>query len=59
MRDLLNGMLAADTGQTNDRVSKDTDRDFIMTAEEAVTYGLIDEVITARDSIGIEAVGAA
>jgi ATP-dependent Clp protease protease subunit len=59
MRDLLNGMLAHDTGQTIERVSKDTDRDFIMTAEEAVTYGLIDEVITARDAMAIEAVGAA
>ena len=59
MRDLLNGMLANDTGQTVERVSKDTDRDFIMTAEEAVTYGLIDEVITARDAMAIEAVGAA
>ena len=59
MRDLLNGMLAHDTGQTVERVSKDTDRDFIMTAEEAVTYGLIDEVITARDAMAIEAVGAA
>jgi ATP-dependent Clp protease protease subunit len=59
MRDLLNGMLAHDTGQTVERVSKDTDRDFIMTAEEAVAYGLIDEVITARDAMSIEAVGAA
>jgi ATP-dependent Clp protease protease subunit len=59
MRDLLNGMLAHDTGQTVERVSKDTDRDFIMTAEEAVTYGLIDEVITARDAMAIEAMGAA
>ena len=57
MRDLLNGMLADDTGQSTERVSKDTDRDFIMTAEEAVAYGLIDEVITARDSVPIEAVG--
>jgi ATP-dependent Clp protease protease subunit len=52
-------MLAGDTGQTVERVSKDTDRDFIMTAEEAVAYGLIDEVISARDAVGIEAVGAA
>ena len=42
-------MLADDTGQTTDKVAKDTDRDFVMTAEEAVTYGLIDEVITTRD----------
>ena len=59
MRDLLNGMLASDTGQTSERVSKDTDRDFIMTAEEAVAYGLIDEVITARESMPMEAMGAA
>jgi len=59
MRDLLNGMLANDTGQSIERVSKDTDRDFVMTAEEAVNYGLIDEVITARDAPAIEAVGAA
>ena len=59
MRDLLNGMLSADTGQTMEKVSKDTDRDFIMTAEECVSYGLIDEVISARDAVGIEAVGAA
>jgi ATP-dependent Clp protease protease subunit len=59
MRDLLNGMLAHDTGQTVERVSKDTDRDFIMTADEAVTYGIIDEVITARSIAPLEAIGAA
>jgi len=59
MRDLLNGMLAEDTGQDPEKVSKDTDRDFIMTATEAVEYGLIDEVLTARDAMAIEAVGAA
>ena len=48
MKDLLNSMLAEDTGQSEDRVNKDTDRDFIMSAQEAVEYGLIDEVITAR-----------
>ena len=59
MRDLLNGMLADDTGQSAERVSKDTDRDFIMTAAEAVEYGLIDEVISARESMPIDAIGAA
>jgi ATP-dependent Clp protease protease subunit len=48
MKDLLNSMLANDTGQSVERVNKDTDRDFIISAEEAVEYGLIDEVITAR-----------
>ena len=48
MKDMLNGMLANDTGQTVERITKDTDRDFIVGAEEAVQYGLIDEVISAR-----------
>jgi ATP-dependent Clp protease protease subunit len=59
MRDLLNGMLAADTGQTHEKVAKDTDRDFVMTADEAVLYGVIDEVISSRDAAPLEAVGAA
>lgn len=59
MRDLLNRMLAADTGQTREKVAKDTDRDFVMTAEEAVAYGVIDEVITSREAAPLEAVGAA
>jgi ATP-dependent Clp protease protease subunit len=60
MRDLLNDMLAGDTGQSVDKIARDTDRDFVMTADEAVTYGLIDEVITSRDSaLAAEAVGAA
>ena len=48
MRDMLNTMLAFDTGQSVERIGKDTDRDFIIGADEAVEYGLIDEVITAR-----------
>jgi len=59
MRDLLNGMLASDTGQTYEKVAKDTDRDFVMTAEEAVPYGIIDEVISSREAAPLEAVGAA
>jgi ATP-dependent Clp protease, protease subunit len=48
MKDMLNAMLASDTGQSEERVNKDTDRDFIMSADECVEYGLIDEVISAR-----------
>ncbi|MGD0054859.1 MAG: ATP-dependent Clp protease proteolytic subunit [Acidimicrobiales bacterium] len=48
MKDMINAMLANDTGQTVERIGKDTDRDFIVGAEEAVQYGLIDEVISAR-----------
>jgi ATP-dependent Clp protease protease subunit len=60
MRDLLNEMLSADTGQGVDKIARDTDRDFVITAEEAVAYGLIDEVITSRDAaVAAEAVGAA
>lgn len=59
MRDLLAQLLAEDTGQTHEKVAQDTDRDFIMTAEEAVTYGVIDEVITARTVAPLEAIGAA
>jgi ATP-dependent Clp protease protease subunit len=60
MRDLLNQMLAADTGQSAERLQKDTDRDFIMDAEEAKAYGIIDEVITSREAVGFAAaVGAA
>jgi ATP-dependent Clp protease protease subunit len=58
MRDLLNGMIAADTGQSVERVESDTDRDFIMTAAEAVEYGVVDEVITSRD-MALESVSAA
>jgi ATP-dependent Clp protease protease subunit len=59
MRDLLTSMLAEDTGQTHEKVTKDTDRDFIMTADEAVTYGVIDEIITSRVIAPLEAIGAA
>ena len=59
MRALLTSMLAEDTGQTHEKVTKDTDRDFIMTAEEAVTYGVIDEIITSRSLAPLEAIGAA
>jgi ATP-dependent Clp protease protease subunit len=48
MKDMLNSMLAHDTGQTVERITKDTDRDYIIGAQEAVEYGLIDDVLTAR-----------
>lgn len=60
MRDMLNEMLAADTGQPIEKIQKDTDRDFIMGAEEARAYGIIDEVITTREaSVAAVATGAA
>jgi len=47
-RRLLEELIALHTGQPLERVSKDTDRDFILTAEGAVEYGIVDEVITTR-----------
>jgi ATP-dependent Clp protease, protease subunit len=48
IRDLLDEILADKTGQLREKVSADTDRDFIMTAEDAKAYGMIDEVIQSR-----------
>ena len=48
MRDLLDGILAEKTGQTVDRIRSDTDRDFILNADQAKEYGLIDAVISSR-----------
>jgi ATP-dependent Clp protease protease subunit len=47
-RALLNELVAKHTGQPLEKVTKDTDRDFILTAEQAVEYGALDEVITSR-----------
>ena len=47
-RRLLDGILASHTGQTVKKITTDTDRDYIMTAEEAKEYGVIDEVMTSR-----------
>ncbi len=49
MRELLESVLSHHTGQTVERVNKDTDRDFIMSADEAKAYGIIDEVIATRE----------
>ena len=49
LRELLDRILAHHTGQSMEKVSKDTDRDFIMSADEAKAYGLIDEVIVSRE----------
>ena len=60
MRDLLNQVLAHDTGQEIERIKQDTDRDFIMSAEEARDYGIIDEVLTTRELVEIpQAAGVA
>ena len=48
LRNLLDGIIATHTGQPLEKVAKDTDRDFILTADEALGYGCIDEIITSR-----------
>jgi ATP-dependent Clp protease protease subunit len=50
-RRLLDEILSIHTGQTVEKVSKDSDRDFIMTADEAKAYGIIDEIITSRKEL--------
>ena len=47
-RQLLDQLISEHTGQPLEKVSKDTDRDYILTAQEAVEYGVVDEVITTR-----------
>ncbi len=50
MRRMLDEILAAHTGQPVEKVSQDTDRDFIMTAVQAKEYGLIDEIIESHQT---------
>ena len=45
MKENLNKILAKSTGQPHDKIERDTDRDFFMTADEAVKYGSVDKVI--------------
>src|SRR3954453_18555083 len=49
MRDLMSEIIATHTGQTVEKIDKDTDRDFVLSADEAKEYGIIDEVISARE----------
>jgi len=48
MRDLLIKILSEHTGKTKKQVTKDTDRDYFMSAKEAVEYGLLDRIIPPR-----------
>ena len=49
MRDVLNQILAKHTGQDIEKIRVDTERDFFMSSEEALEYGIIDRVITTRE----------
>jgi len=49
MRQRLNEILASHTGQDVEKINLDTDRDYILAAEDAVTYGIVDQVMARRD----------
>lgn len=49
IRETLNEILSKHTGKSIDQIKKDVEQDYFMTAEEAVEYGIIDEVITRND----------
>jgi ATP-dependent Clp protease protease subunit len=51
MRDLLEEIVSRHTGQPIERIHRDTDRDFVMSADEAREYGIIDDVIVARNAV--------
>jgi ATP-dependent Clp protease protease subunit len=48
MRDILNGILAGATGQPVEKISRDVERDYILEADQAVEYGMIDKIIATR-----------
>jgi len=51
MRERLNRIFAAATGQSVEQIKKDTDRDYWMSAEDAVTYGLVGKIVTSHSEI--------
>jgi len=51
MREILNQILADASGQTLERIARDVDRDYIMSGEQAVQYGIVDRVITSRELV--------
>ncbi len=50
IKEKLNRLLAGETGQTVDKIARDTDRDFYMDAEEAKKYGIVDKIIKTKDA---------
>ncbi len=53
LRRLLDEIMAKHTGQPVEKIAHDTDRDFIMSAEQALEYGMVDEIITARQLVPV------
>ncbi|MEQ9161996.1 MAG: ATP-dependent Clp protease proteolytic subunit, partial [Ilumatobacter fluminis] len=53
MRELLEQILADHTGQPIEKIHTDTDRDFVLEADAALEYGIIDSVITSREAVDV------
>ncbi|MBI1317803.1 MAG: ATP-dependent Clp protease proteolytic subunit [Candidatus Hydrogenedens sp.] len=51
IREKVNEMVARETGQDKEKVARDSDRNFWMSAEEALAYGLVDKIISSRSEI--------
>ena len=51
MRERLNKIFAEATGQTLEQIKKDTDRDYWMSAEQALAYGLVGKIVTTHAEI--------
>ena len=49
IRDMLNNILSEATGKSIEDIEKDTDRDYFMTAEEALNYGIVDRILTKHE----------
>lgn len=52
MQDTIRNILSSHTGQTHDRISKDTDRDYYLSAQQAQEYGIVDEVLGSPPEAG-------
>ena len=51
MREVLNDILAKATDQSTERISRDVERDYILEADQAVQYGIVDRIITSREPV--------
>jgi len=49
LQDVIRNLLSGNTGQTYDKIARDTDRDFYLTAEQAMEYSLVDEILGKKD----------
>jgi ATP-dependent Clp protease protease subunit len=58
LRERLNEILAVHTSKNTEEIARDTERDYHMTGEEALAYGLIDRVVERRDAAGLRASGS-